>query len=715
MPRNGVIGRKRKFDNVRTHRCVAQAPRQTHTLLTVISRPIVLAAYLLAPAASTAQRIAPVPLIREQTVAALASELSGSAAKRNLEFIARQNRIRASKQFRVAADFIASELRRYGYDDASIIEMPADGRTTYGTMRARMAWDPEFAELWFVRRDGATTVPLGRIASFEDEPVVLAEDSDSADVTAELVDVGTGASESDYAGKDVRGKLVLISAQPSGPVAALAVDRFGAAGMISYAPNQVTAWWKEDENLIRWGHLDSYETRKTFAFMLSLKQARALQTRMARGEQILLHAVVHAARHPGVYSVVTATLPGADPARRGEEIVFSCHLDHQRPGANDNASGCATNLEIARALAKLVREGRLPRPARTIRFLWPCEIECTMALFHAHPEIRARFRAVVHMDMVGGGPVTKATFHVTRGPLTLPTFVNDVGHAFGAFVNAESDAYASGEGGKYPLVSLEGGKEPLMADFAEFSMGSDHEVYTEASFRIPAIYMNDWPDRYIHTNFDAPANIDATKLQRAAFIGAASALFLANMKPADVPALWDVMKSASTHRAATALERRATLSPAEGAVLTRAFLASERGALASIASFAAIPADVSRDADVFFQHLETLLGPSSPLVPATGDGAIVFQRVREVAGPMSLMANDYITDHYTGPALRLLGFNGLRGSGSEYAYEVLNAVDGQRNAQQIRDLVSAEYGPVPLDVVVEFLRGLTTAGVVRAR
>jgi len=39
------------------------------------------------------------------------------------------------------------------------------------------------------------------MASFAAEPIVLAEDSESADVTAELVDVGDGMEESDYAGK----------------------------------------------------------------------------------------------------------------------------------------------------------------------------------------------------------------------------------------------------------------------------------------------------------------------------------------------------------------------------------------------------------------------------------------------------------------------------------------------------------------------------------
>src|SRR5258708_14906599 len=60
-------------------------------------------------------------------------------------------------------------------------------------------------------------------------------------------------------------------------------------------------------------------------------------------------------------------------------------------------------------------------------------------------------------------------------------------------------------------------------------MGSDHDVYQDSSFGIPAIYMNDWPDRYIHTNFDSAANIDTTKLKRAAFIGAASGYFLAGL------------------------------------------------------------------------------------------------------------------------------------------------------------------------------------------
>ncbi len=59
-------------------------------------------------------------------------------------------------------------------------------------------------------------------------------------------------------------------------------------------------------------------------------------------------------------------------------------------------------------------------------------------------------------------------------------------------------------------------------------------------------------------------------------------------------------------------------------------------------------------------------------------------------------------------------FQGLRGSGAEYAYEVLNLVNGERTAQEIRDFVSATYGPVPLEFVVEYLRALESIKVIEA-
>jgi len=680
-----------------------------------------------------------------------------------LEGIARFHRQRGSQGFHSAAELVAERLRTYGLSDVAILTFPADGKIFYGTQRSRPAWDAELAELWQLApeiegeggrsADGKSVSAADRIvwknlirlASYEAEPVVLAEDSESADVMADLVDVGEGTKESDYAGKDVKAKIVLVSAQP-GAVQDLAVGKFGAVGIVSYAQNQKTAWWGEDENLIRWGHLETFSEHKMFAFMVSLKTARGMKERLTKGEKIRLHAVVKAGQHPGNYEVVTATIPGADAKLKEEEIAFSCHLDHQRPGANDNASGCVTILEVARTLQKLISEGKLARPARTIRFIFPPEIEGTLAFLNgiglienednesmdrpgSRPPMALRssqrfesralaskIKAVVHMDMVGGGPETKAVFHVTRGPMSLPSFVHDVAWAFAEFVNEESYKFAATGKAEYPMTAPEGGKEPLRAEYSAFTMGSDHDVYQDSSFGIPAIYLNDWPDRYIHTNFDTAANIDPTKLKRAAFIGAASGYYLACVSTNNYPGPLEVVKEHQFMRSGWATRRASQLPEQEGRMLLAMFVESEERLAASIDSTAPISlrgGETRPPLPLSKMRLEELLR-SSQLPRGTGDASLVFKRKSGSKGPMAVFGYDYFAERAKAAGVttpKLLSYEGLWGAGDEYAYEVLNFADG-RQAGGIRDAVSAEYGPVPLEMVVEYFRALEKIGVV---
>ena len=709
----------------------------------------VAAAFLQAAPALARQRT---PLLPEPEVAALANELSGETAKRNLEGLARFHRQRGSAGFRAAAELVAERARAYGLSDVAILQFPANGKIFYGTQRSRPGWDAEEGELEEVGAQHCCA-PAGKVnanettekfASYAAMPIVLAEDSESADVTSDLVDVGEGAKDADYAGKNVKGKIILASAQP-GAVQDLAVGKFGAAGIVSYAQNQKTAWWGEDENLIRWGHLETFSANKTFGFMVSLKTARGLRERLARGETIRLHAVVKAGQHASNYEVVTATIPGADAKLKDEEIAFSCHLDHQRPGANDNASGCVTILEVARTLQKLISEGKLPRPARTIRFYWPPEIEGTLALLTSpwhtstmklevsrkydeavtQPQkgggsltqtgraMAERIKAVIHMDMVGGGAATKAVFHVTRGPMSLPSFAHDVAWAFAEFVNEQSYKFAATGSSDYPLVAPEGGKEPLRAEYSAYTMGSDHDVYQDSSYGIPAIYLNDWPDRYIHTNLDSAANIDPTKLKRAAFIGAASGYFLAQANGADYPGLLQAVKTNQFFRTGEAMLRAAQLPEEEAKKLLSQFTESEEKLAASINSMVPISLRGGETRpplprpDMRFQELLRRQPPEG--APAEG-----FRRKGEPKGPLAVFGYDYFAEHAKAAGIatpKLLGYEGLWGGGEEYAYEVLNFANG-RSAQGIRDAVSAEYGPVPLEMVLEYLQALEKIGVV---
>lgn len=659
---------------------------------------------LLAPQGSASAEETPLP---ESMLRAFASEISGEAAKRELELLARQHRMRGSKQYRAAAEHVAAELRRFGLEEVSIESLPADGTIFYGTQRSRPGWDAEFAELWELSSDGARGT---RIASFEAMPITLAQDSATGEAAAALVDVGAGTAERDYAGRDVRGALVLASAQP-GAVAKLALPK-GAVGIVSYAQNQKTGWWGEDERLVRWGHLDTFAPTPAFAFMVSLQQARTWQARLSAGTPVRLQATVKAGQHPGSYDIVQATLRGADPVLREQEIVFSCHLDHPRPGANDNASGCAAILEVARAYATLVAHGRLPRPARTLRWVFPPEIEGTLALLVAHPELVSRLRTAIHLDMVGGSPETKAVFHVDRGPASLPSFVHEVASAVTERVNRETRNFASGRGAvTLTLHSPEGGKEPLLADLSEFSLGSDHQIYTEGSFGIPAVYLHDWPDRYIHTNFDTPAHIDPSKLKRAAFIAAATASVLANLRPSDAAALTRLHEPAALRRAALVLERRAGLPAADADALTRFALRYEDAVARSAARYLG----AAETPFALLPTLQRILGTPPPASAATGPAARVYRRNPKVKGPVSVFGYDYLEARLPVErlgALALLRHKGLRADGDAYAYEVLNLVDGRRTVQQVRDDVSAIYGPVPLAAVLDYLKALEEVGLV---
>ena len=721
------------------------------------------------------------PLLAEKDVAAIAGEISGATAKRNLQEIAAFHRQRGSVGFHDAAVLVAAKLGFYGLSDVVILKFPTGDGIFYGTQRSRPAWDAEVGEL-VERVNGSSPdcekqaqetvdrahkegkvgvlgVCLKTLASYKTDPVVLAEDSESGKgLFTGLVDVGAGTSEGDYAGKDVKGKIVLVSAQP-GAVQDLAVGKFGAVGIVSYAQNQKTAWWGENLDAIRWGHLETFSVNKTFAFMVSLRTARALQERLAKGEEIHLHAVVKAGQHPGYYEVVTATIPGADEKLKNEEIVYSCHLDHQKPGANDNASGCATILEVARTLQHLIATGKLARPARTIRFIFPPEIEGTMALLNSKnykaeavdwtefinvngidgpatkrperlesglglpggPEWAKRVKAVVHMDMVGGGPETKAVFHVTRGPMSLPSFVQDVAWAFAEWVNEETYAYAATGKAEFPLVEAEGGKEPLRAEYSAYTMGSDHDVYQDSSSGIPAIYLNDWPDRFIHTNLDMPANIDATKLKRVGLIGAASGYFLARNFPDLRFAVKVVNWQARAVRDVQFRERMFNLplgrDACEFIIHNLAFeeaIETTADTVPTRAEAGFVPPRYVERYEKFVCSAAANISPKEEL-NKVGDSP-KFVRSPSPKGPMAVFGYDYFAaewakrGHTTRPGL--LEYEGLWGGGEEYAYEVLNFADGKRNAQEIRDAVAAEYGPVPVELVVEYLKALEEIGVV---
>lgn len=649
-------------------------------------------------------------LIDEQVLAHIAGETSGEAAKRNLDTITLQHRMRNSNQFDAATDHILNQLRSYGLDEVDTVTFKADGETLYGTQKSRLVWNVASAELWEVAKNGGDQWRrVTRFGDWASVPLSLAQDSVSADVTAELVDIGAG-QDADLAGKDVSGKLVLTSSQP-GAVVERAVGELGAVGIISYAPNQKSAWWLKDDRLVRWGHMGAFAKTKSFGFMISLGDARKLQQRLASGEVITFHAKVDATHEEGEFRFATAAIHGTGKAN--EDIHFTCHLDHPRPGANDNASGCVSILEVARSLNALIAEGILPRPSRSIRFLWPAEIEGSIMYLSEHPDVD-RIKANIHMDMVGGGPVTKSVFRISGGPYSVPSFIADLGHEIGHFINDQTLRHAGGESVAFPLTSPEGGQEPLLAQMEALSMGSDHDVFFEGTWRIPGLYLHDWPDRYIHTNYDSAANIDPTKLKRAAFIGAVTAWYLANMDDDAVPAVLALLKRNALKRTATLLEQRGKLSTVDAAAVTEVHFKLERLKLRSVERFAKLD---NAHYDAATRHLDQLAALVPVTLPANHMRRL-DHRVRrnpDIKGPMRGFDYAWLPEHIGREAfsdLKLNTYNTSRGSSGMFAYEALNLVNGKRSISDIHQWLVAELGDVPYEYVAEYLSALEKAGVI---
>lgn len=696
---------------------------------------------LLCLLALTSIAVAQEPFLSTTHWAAIRNESSGAAPYENLRYLTTLHRVPATTEFDQAAQFMLQKAREYGLTDAHSEQFPIDGTKTYGLMRSYLGWNVEAGTLWEV---GPQHLLLG---DWKTDPIRLADYSHSAEVTAALIDIGDGTHEEDYRNKDVRGKIVLADGVLA-RVQALAITGHGAAGIVSDMPNQTTAWSGLDPTLVRWGHLDARQP-SGFAFMVSRQTAQSLRTRLQAGENITLKADVKATVGPGHWTVVTATIPGSDPA--AGEIVYSCHLDHERPGANDNGSGCVTILESARVLAQLIASGSLPRPRRTLRFVWGPEVEGTMAFLATHPEIKQRLRANIHMDMVGGDPFkNKSVFHVTATPWSLPSFVTDVGAVFlDTIRTAASDYAGSGSSAEAAVVetrtSEQGTRNELIADVTPYSAGSDHDDYDSSTIAVPSLYLRDWPDIYIHTDHDSLAQIDPTKLRRVALLGAAAGYVYASVEPQQLPRLLPFLTAASETRLARTFQDaqrlvddptvQASISWYEARNLMTQSLAREKTTLHSLVEMTGGPANSEADGvKALTAQIATFndwidarakLRGAQGTTPIVGwnespDSRRIPVRIGEF-GPLTYQ-NDNVLLARLGKEryakIKLLNADAtpllnVQDQSDLYAYEIVNFVNGKRTVGEIRDAVSAEYGPLPINLVTDYLEACAEAKVIQ--
>lgn len=674
-----------------------------------------------------------------QTLAAIWEAVSGEAALQNVIDLSRFHRIQASPGYRRAAQWLHRALTRAGLE-AEVLSYPAEEGVRFWAWPSFQEWDCSEATLHLIAPGSEAAL----LADFRACPISLIQRSASFDGEAEVVlleGARDGEVEADYEGLEVAGKMVLTRGDVR-RVRELAVQQRGAAGILfdgmRYVPpvrlqgdlmdaRQYTAFWSDPG------------TSRAFGFVLTPRQGQSLRRLLKKGETVRVRARVLAEEYDGSLEVVSAAIPGT--AEQPQEILVTAHLCHPQPSANDNASGAAAVLEAALALQGLVLAGALPRPRRTIRFLWMPEMTGTMAYLSGREAALGQIVAGLNLDMVGEDQdQTGGSWLIERPPEAMASFAPELlawlrGLLPGLRGMPDVSPSHTGIGG-YALYRQEE---------VAFSGGSDHLILSDPSVAIPAPMLIQWPDRFYHTSADTPERTDPASLARAAALAAAYAYWLATAGEQEVSSLGFQMVARFKERIVDEARQAAAevMGLDDGAGLANALAALDRrlsyvvdrqqAALASLRSLASVLClvdelreqveEAARQELAWVRQAAGLravhLGlPGLPEAEPRGldaageEAARLLCPVRLVRGPVPL-------DQYraTLPAEDQEAWNqrlAAAGDGRHHTLATLALfwADGKRSILEIADLVEMESGARDAGLLLHYFQLLEKLGFV---
>lgn len=458
----------------------------------------------------------------------------------------------ANAGYNATIDRIAQRLGASGFSQraTAATDAPAWWVEEYGRANG---WDYSVGTLTLLGERGQLDEVL---LSRERHRVALCINSFSTPdggVVAPVVDVGAGATDADYAGKEVSGAVVLGDASP-GRLWQMAVVQRGAIGIVSTTlapyispgPSEIDRRIPREEwHVLQWGSVPYDEERKGFGFKASPRAAAAIRARLARGPA-RVRAEVSSSFTPGPVKTLVAEIPGRRLPQ--ERILLVAHV--QEPGANDNASGCATLQELARAISLGVKEGRLPAPERTLTFLWLDEIRGSRQWLKDHPEEAKGVRYMLSLDMTGEDTTkTGGTFLIEKAP--DPTAVwdrpSDPHTEWGrSDVKAESLRGTLLNDLFLAMCQLRAKDTGWVVRTNPYEGGSDHSVFLSAG--VPSLLAWHFPDRFYHASLDRPDMTSAATMEHVGVSVAGTVLLLAGASGADALSLVGLLSDAATAR-----------------------------------------------------------------------------------------------------------------------------------------------------------------------
>jgi len=462
-------------------------------------------------------------LVDTELAPLLIDEISGERAHDYVTKISRFHRIRGGgpgSGYNDAVDYVVEELNTFGLDDVHVERFKSDGFATYLRWQSPVGWRVKGARLWLVepRRE--------LLADFSDVATSLMAYSHGGKAEVEVVYVGSGTSDADYENIDVQGKIVFATGGDGDGVHRRAVIERGAAGIVVGPSDREDRMDYPDLIELKRLNFSGEEREKAgWGFSLNRRQTTRLLLYFQSDKKVVMRAEVDAELFDGEMPVVSALIRGR--TLPDEEILIMGHLDHYKPGANDNASGSAGMMEMTRVFTQLIQSGEMERPHRSIRFLWLPEMHGAMAYVDSHPEVGERTLVGINLDMIGENYEACRSFMVmTRPPFSTPSYLGDVVEDMFLWVD------------RLRLFSSRGSPQDLNYRNVGYSGGSDHVIFTDPTIGVPSVMLVH-SDVFHHTSYDTPDKCDPTELRRVTLAAAMAGLVIANAqgeKAADIAA-----------------------------------------------------------------------------------------------------------------------------------------------------------------------------------
>jgi hypothetical protein len=355
----------------------------------------------------------------------VAQEVDGCLAKKHVREIINYHRSIGGSEYHEAAEYLKRYLRSVGLQVTSI-DAPLDNLTRAGNYTLPYAWEPYCAILKVVEPEKKTLV------TFHETPTCINSWSAATPpggVIAELVYVGEGTSDEDYEGKDIAGKIVFVDRGYTWRTHALAVEKYGAIGFINDDIREIP-YYKTREmypDFVLWNTL--YERQRDggqlqgWGLSISPRMGDYLRDLLQRGP-VKLHAQVGARTFVGVMENPMGAIEGSKYPQ--EEVLLVAHLCHTRPGAVDNSAGCAHITEVARIIQTLIEREDIPRPKRSIKFLYDPEGHGSNVYFESIESHLERVIVGIGSHCGGDPEKLKGTFRLGKSMTAVPSFLPDL-------------------------------------------------------------------------------------------------------------------------------------------------------------------------------------------------------------------------------------------------------------------------------------------------